>query len=494
MNNEQQGLSFGMPRNRGGLWSPAFERDACGIGFVASSKQEVSHRIVRKGIEAVCCLTHRGAVASDAKTGDGAGILTQIPHELLRASLGKGQSRLLKRNQDLAVAMMFLPQDTGPRHAAVEICEDVIAQSDLIFLEWRKVPVDPDALGDKARERCPIVRQMILVRDESMGDEEFERTCYLARKAMEKRVWEAGIEGFYIPSFSAQTIVYKGLMVAPQLDKFYLDLADERYASAFTLYHQRYSTNTYPTWFLAQPFRFLAHNGEINTLQGNANSLRASELSEKAQIWGSSDSIHSLRPIIQPGNSDSSALDNALESIVLGGRDLLHTVLMMQPQAYHADPEISDDVKAFYEYHGTLQEPWDGPAALSFTDGRIIGASLDRNGLRPARYQFSDDGLMIVASEVGVVDLEGAKVLEKGRLGPGQILALDTQTGEVMRNEDIKERYAKRQPYRQWVSQNLILGDEQATEVLGDGSQVLVDGHTIALNGSKGAMARTATR
>ncbi len=485
--NEYQGLSFGMPRRHGsqrGLWLPSFERDACGIGFVASSRQERSHRIVRKGIEAVCCLTHRGAVASDAKTGDGAGVLTQIPYELLRASLGKGQSKLLKRDQDLAVAMIFLPQDSGARHAAVEICEEEVAGSDLIFLEWRKVPVDLGALGDKARERCPVVRQMLLFRDESMSDEEFERACYVVRKGIEKRIWQAGIEGFYIPSFSSQTVVYKGLMVAPQLDKFYLDLADGRFASAFTLYHQRYSTNTYPTWFLAQPFRFLAHNGEINTLQGNANSLRAAELSEKAHIWGGRDNLDALRPIIQPGNSDSSALDNALESLVLGGRDLLHTVLMMQPQAYQSDPEISDSVKAFYEFHGTLQEPWDGPAALSFTDGRIIGASLDRNGLRPARYQLSDDGLVVVGSEVGVVDLEGAKVLEKGRLGPGQILALDTKTGELMRNADIKERYAARRPYRQWLSENLILGDAQAVPAPQNGSQVLADGFTLPLNGN----------
>jgi glutamate synthase (NADPH/NADH) large chain/glutamate synthase (ferredoxin) len=468
-----------MPREHGGLWLPGMERDACGIGFVASARDEVSHRIVRKGIEAVCCLTHRGAVASDAKTGDGAGIMTQIPADLLRAGLSKGSAKLLRRSRDLAVAMVFLPQDAPSRHRAVEICEEVIAKGDLIFLEWRRVPVDPDALGDKARERCPIVRQALLARDESMSDGAFERACYLLRKQIEKQAAAEGIEGFYIPSFSARTIVYKGLLVAPQLDKFYLDLADPRFASAFALYHQRYSTNTYPTWFLAQPFRFLAHNGEINTLQGNANWLRAAEGAEDAHIWNSHESIQALRPLIQPGNSDSSALDNALESFVLGGRDLLHTVLMMQPQAWANDPEISDEVRAFYEYHSCLQEPWDGPAALSFTDGRIIGASLDRNGLRPARYQISDDGLLVVGSEVGVVDLEGAKVLEKGRLGPGQILALDTATGEIMRNADIKERYAKAQPYRQWVSQNLIHGDKETAQVLApSATQVLANGHT----------------
>jgi glutamate synthase (ferredoxin) len=464
MNNEHTiGLRYGMPPHTGGLWQPDMERDACGIGFVASSRGEKSHRIVRKGIQAVCCLTHRGAVASDAKTGDGAGILTQIPAAILRAGLGRGQGKLLRRDEDLAVAMIFFPEDDAARHKAYLICEEAVADSDLIFLEWRKVPVDRNALGDSAREKCPHIRQLLLARIGDMSDEAFGRECYLIRKAIEKAMREAGIEGFYIPSFSHKTIVYKGLMVANQLDKFYLDLADERFVSTFALYHQRYSTNTYPTWFLAQPFRFVAHNGEINTLQGNMNSLRAAELSEDASIWGSKEAIESLRPIVQPGNSDSSALDNALESLVVGGRDLLHTVLMLQPQAYQNDPEISDDLKAFYEYHGTLQEPWDGPAALSFTDGRIIGASLDRNGLRPARYQISDDGLVIVASEVGVVDLEGANVIEKGRLGPGQILALDTVTGELMRNEDIKERYAKGQPYRQWVSDNLINGDSPAS-------------------------------
>jgi glutamate synthase (NADPH/NADH) large chain/glutamate synthase (ferredoxin) len=449
-----------MPEVDGGLWLPCMESDACGIGFVASTRGERSHRIVRKGIESVCRLTHRGAVAADAKTGDGAGILTQIPVELLRAGLGKGQGRLLRRDEDLAVAMMFFPQEAEARHRAYRICEDVVAQSDLIFLEWRLVPTDAGALGDKSREKCPEVRQLLLARMGELSDQEFERVCYRMRKAMERRVAEAGIEGFYIPSFSSRTIVYKGLLVATQLTRFYQDLEDERFLSSMSLYHQRYSTNTYPTWFLAQPFRFLAHNGEINTLQGNVNWMRANELSEDSSIWGSHEALEQLRPIIQPGHSDSSALDNALESVVLGGRDILHAVLMMQPQAYHADSEMSDEVRAFYEYHSCLQEPWDGPAALSFTDGRYIGVSLDRNGLRPVRYQTTDDGLLIVGSEVGTVDLEGACVLEKGRLGPGQILALDTQTGELMRNDDIKERYAARQPYRQWLNENLVHVDK----------------------------------
>ncbi len=455
------GLSYGMPpAPAGGLWNPAFEADACGIGFVADIEGRATHRILKKGLESVCCLTHRGAVAADAKTGDGAGLLTQIPYQILRGGLGRGQSKLLRRDKDLAVAMMFFPLDADARHRAYRICEEVIDESDLIFLAWRLVPTDKGALGDNARGACPEIRQLLLARLDNMSDEEFERVCYRLRKAMEIRVAAAGIEGFYIPSFSSRTIVYKGLMVAPQLNRFYGDLDDERYETSLVLYHQRYSTNTFPTWFLAQPFRMLAHNGEINTLQGNLNSMRAKSLSRDASLWGSHKELQQLQPLIQPGGSDSAALDNAAESIVLGGRDLLHSMMMMVPEAYRATPDMDEDVRAFYEYHACVQEPWDGPAAVSFTDGRVIGATLDRNGLRPARYQISNDGLFVMGSEVGTVEMEGAKAIEKGRLGPGQIIALDTATGEILKNDDIKLRYARKAPYRHWVSSFLKEGTE----------------------------------
>jgi glutamate synthase domain-containing protein 2/glutamate synthase domain-containing protein 1/glutamate synthase domain-containing protein 3 len=454
-----------MPAAGDGLWQPQMEGDACGIGFVADTAGRASHRILQKSLEAVCCLTHRGAVAADAKTGDGAGVLTQIPHALLRAGLGRGQSKLLRRDEDLAVAMMFFPQEADARHRAYRICEAVVEESELIFLAWRLVPTDANSLGDKARQACPEIRQLLLARLDNMDDAEFERTCYRLRKTMEARTAAAGIEGFYIPSFSSRTIVYKGMMVAPQLARFYGDLADDRYETALGLYHQRYSTNTFPTWFLAQPFRMLAHNGEINTLQGNYNWMRARGLSRDAAFRGSAQALADLQPIIQPGGSDSSALDNALESVVRGERDLLHAVMMMAPEAYRAVPDMDEEVRAFYEYHACLQEPWDGPAALSFTDGRIIGATLDRNGLRPARYQISDDGLFILGSEVGLIELEGARVLEKGRLGPGQIIALDTQSGEILKNDDIKKRYAARAPYRHWVSTFLVEGSSLAPRV-----------------------------
>jgi glutamate synthase domain-containing protein 2/glutamate synthase domain-containing protein 1/glutamate synthase domain-containing protein 3 len=453
-----------MPASNAGLWQPQMEGDACGIGFVADTSGVASHRTLKKSLEAVCCLTHRGAVAADAKTGDGAGVLTQIPHALLRAGLGRGQSKLLRRDEDLAVAMMFFPAEADARHRAYRICEAVVEESELIFLAWRLVPTDVNSLGDKARQGCPEIRQLLLARLDNMDDADFERTCYRLRKTMEARVEAVGIEGFYIPSFSSRTIVYKGMMVAPQLARFYGDLADDRYETALGLYHQRYSTNTFPTWFLAQPFRMLGHNGEINTLQGNYNWMRARGLSRDAAFRGSAQALADLQPIIQLGGSDSSALDNALESVVRGGRDLLHAVMMMAPEAYRAVPDMDEEVRAFYEYHACLQEPWDGPAALSFTDGRIIGASLDRNGLRPARYQISDDGLFVLGSEVGLVELEGAKVLEKGRLGPGQIIALDTQSGELLRNDDIKKRYATRAPYRHWVSTFLMEGSSIGKE------------------------------
>jgi glutamate synthase (NADPH/NADH) large chain/glutamate synthase (ferredoxin) len=441
------------------LWRPEFEVDSCGIGFVADLKGVRSHHIVSKGLEAVSCLTHRGAVASDSKTGDGAGLLTQIPHKLLRSTLGRGQGKLLKRDEDLAVAMIFFPQESETRHLAYHICEEVIDESDLIFLAWRRVPCDFGALGEIALKTCPKVRQMLLMRPEGMSDAQFDFTCYVLRKRMEARVAAAGVNGFYIPSFSGKTIVYKGLILAPQLRKFYEDLQNPKFESAIALYHQRYSTNTFPTWFLAQPFRFLAHNGEINTAQGNNNWIRARENAENGSIWGTKEGLAELRPIIQPGGSDSAGLDNAFESVVASGRDILHTAMMMVPDAYHSVNDMPDDLRAFYEYHASIQEPWDGPAALSFTDGDVIGACLDRNGLRPFRYQISSDDVLLVGSEVGTIDIGDAKLLEKGRLGPGQILALDLKTGQLMRNDEVKARYAKEEPYRDWVSQNMIKGE-----------------------------------
>ena len=456
---EFPGLSYGLPDfDDKGLWHPSHETSSCGIGFVADLTGTPSHRIVVKGLEAVSCLTHRGAVAADSKTGDGAGLLTQIPHKLLHKSLGRGQGKLLKKPEDLAVAMLFCPRDSVARHAAYAICEEVIGDSELFLLTRRQVPVDMGALGAIAAESCPEIRQLLLMRGEGMSDEEFERTCYVLRKRIEARVATAGIVGFYIPSFSSKTITYKGLVIAPQLSKFYEDLRNPDYESAIALFHQRYSTNTFPTWFLAQPMRALAHNGEINTVQGNANWVRARSRSQDAQIWNSKEKLDELLPIIQPGGSDSAALDNAFESIVRSGRDILETAMMMVPDAYQSVPDMDDDLRAFYEYHAAIQEPWDGPAALSFTDGDIIGASLDRNGLRPFRYQISDDNVLLVGSEIGIIDLEGAKVVEKGRLGPGQILALDLKTGQLMRNDEVKARLSTAQPYREWVERNTVQG------------------------------------
>jgi glutamate synthase (ferredoxin) len=457
---QSMGLSYGLPTpDPQGLWRPEFEVDSCGIGFVADLKGVRSHHIVAKGLEAVSCLTHRGAVAADSKTGDGAGLLTQIPYKIFRSFLGKAKVQLLKRDEDLAVAVLFCPIDDDDRRAVYAIWDEVMETSDLIYLNKRDVPVQLEALGEIAAKSCPKIRQMLLMRPEGMSDKDFERNCYLLRKKIEARVAEEKIEGFYIPSFSSKTIVYKGLILAPQLAKFYEDLRNPDYESAIALYHQRYSTNTHPTWFLAQPFRFLAHNGEINTAQGNNNWIRARENSEDGHIWDSKEALAQLRPIIQPGGSDSAGLDNAFESIVASGRDILHTALMMVPDAYHSVQDMPDDLRAFYEYHASIQEPWDGPAALSFTDGDVIGACLDRNGLRPFRYQISDDNVLLVGSEVGTIDIGEAKLLEKGRLGPGQILALDLRTGQLMHNDEVKARYATEEPYRDWVSNNLIKGE-----------------------------------
>jgi len=476
-NSDFPGLSFGLPApSENGLWRPEYEQDSCGIGFVADLQGARSHSIVAKGVQAVSCLTHRGAVAADQKTGDGAGVLTQIPHRLLRASLGKGQAKLLKRDEDLAVAMCFFPRNPDARHRCYDICNSVVEESGMVFLSWRKVPMDEGALGEIALKTCPEIRQLLLMRPEGMPDEAFKRTCYILRKQMEKRVAAEGIHGFYIPSFSNKTVAYKGLILAPQLPKFYEDLQNPDFESAIALYHQRYSTNTFPTWFLAQPFRFLAHNGEINTAQGNTNWIRAREMAHDAHIWNSKEALQDLRPIIQPGGSDSAALDNAFESVVEAGRDILQTALMMVPDAYQSVADMPDDLRAFYEFHSAIQEPWDGPAALSFTDGDVVGACLDRNGLRPFRFQISDDDVLLVGSEVGTIDIGGAKIIKKGRLGPGQILALDLRIGQLMHNEEVKERYAKAQPYRDWVNSNLIRGaliSGQSAEIVFDAATPL---------------------
>jgi glutamate synthase domain-containing protein 2/glutamate synthase domain-containing protein 1/glutamate synthase domain-containing protein 3 len=435
-----------------GLYDPSYEHDACGTGFVASIEGRASHAIIQMAVQSVRNLTHRGAVSADGKTGDGAGVLTQIPHKLFGRVLREMGSALPHDPHDLAVGVMFLPPSDSER--CQRIIEDVIKQHGLALLGWRPVPVDVTALGDKARETMPRISHLMVSRGEGIPRERFGQALYLARRQMEAQVARAGVQGFYTPSFSNRSMVYKGLLVAPQLDHLYHDLKDPDFETALAVFHQRYSTNTLPNWRNAQPFRFLAHNGEINTLQGNVNWIRAKEPELTSSLWG--DDIRALLPIVQDGGSDSANLDNVLEVLVASGRDVLHAMTMLIPEAWENMPNLDPQWKAFYEYHASITEPWDGPAAIAFTDGVIAAATLDRNGLRPARYKVTDDGIVLMASEVGVVEADESRVVEKGRLGPGQMIAVDTQNRRLLKNKDIKDMLSSRKPYAQWLADNMV--------------------------------------
>src|SRR5438105_3404782 len=426
-----------------GLYHPRFEHDSCGVGFVASTAGR-SHAILERALEAAANLTHRGAVSADGKTGDGAGVLTQIPHRLLAGDLQRLEVRV-QRHSDLGVGMIFLPQDAGGQAGARAIIEEAVIKEGAVLFGWRKVPVAASALGAEAGRTRPQIEQVLLGRPERMRAAEFERALYLARNVIERR-WEAErIGDAYIPSLSHHSVVYKGMFIAPQLPRFYPDLVDPRFETALAVFHQRYSTNTFPSWRLAQPFRLLAHNGEINTLWGNLNWMRAREADLRSPLWR--ERMADLLPVIRPGGSDSAALDNVLELVVHSGRDLLHAMMMLVPEAWENVAEMPEDLRAFYEFHAGLAEPWDGPAALAFSDGRVAAAALDRNGLRPARYTIADDGLVIVASEAGIVPLDPARIVEKGRLGPGRMIAVDTAAGRIRTNETIKRERARTRPY-----------------------------------------------
>lgn len=438
-----------------GLYDPSFEHDGCGVGFVASIQGRKSHDILKKAIHSVCALTHRGAMDADSKTGDGAGLLTQIPHALLRPEVEKLGHKLFS-DGDLGVGMLFLPPgDAYTQARCRHIVEEVVRSRGLFVFGWREVPVRMEVLGDKALRTCPRIEQVLIGRTDPkrMSAIAYERTLFLCRNQIEDQAEAEGIKNFYIPSFSSQTIVYKGLLASPQLEKFYLDLRNKLYTTALAVFHQRYSTNTFPTWPLAQSFRLLSHNGEINTIAGNRNWTRAREPELASDFWG--DDVKLLRPVIQPGGSDSASLDNALEALVMSGRDLLHSMMMLVPTAWQHDERATPESRAFYEFHSCLNEPWDGPAALVCSDGRIVAACLDRNGLRPARYKVTRDGLFTLSSEVGVLDIDDEDIVEKGRLAPGEIMAVDCVTGKLLLNDEIKSMYSNRRPYAQWLQENL---------------------------------------
>jgi glutamate synthase domain-containing protein 2/glutamate synthase domain-containing protein 1/glutamate synthase domain-containing protein 3 len=437
-----------------GLYHPSNEHDACGIGFVASIHGKRTHEIIRKGIEVLINLTHRGASGCDPETGDGAGVLIQIPHEFFARECARLGFNLPAAG-DYGVGMIFFPVEKHARLQCEAVLERVASEEGLRVLGWRDTPVEDTAIGRVARASRPYIQQMFIARPEELTADAFERKLYVVRKRAEAEIMASEIEHknvFYVTSMSARTIVYKGLLLAPQILNFYRDLSDETAISALCLVHQRFSTNTFPSWQLAHPYRYIAHNGEINTLKGNVNWMNARQSVLSSDLFD----LKKLHPIIQPGGSDSACFDNALELLVQAGRSLPHAMAMLIPEAWAGNPHMKEEKRAFYEYHASLMEPWDGPAAIAFTDGRVIGATLDRNGLRPARYIITRDDLVVMASEAGVLPFAPEDIKTKGRLQPGKMFLVDMVEGRIVADKEMKQRLSSRQPYGEWLKENQI--------------------------------------
>jgi glutamate synthase domain-containing protein 2/glutamate synthase domain-containing protein 1/glutamate synthase domain-containing protein 3 len=438
-----------------GLYHPAWEHDACGIGAIVNITGRREHAIVEYGKQVLMNLMHRGAAGADESTGDGAGILMQIPHEFFVAE----STRLgftLPEPRKYGVAMVFSPRDAELRRGCEQVLLEAVNEEGLKVLGWRDVPTSNKTLGEIARLSEPVVRQLF-IGGEGREDLELERRLFVARKRAEHRVrnhFGEEAADFYLPSMSCRTIVYKGMFLAPQLFAYYPDLGDERVMTALAIVHQRYSTNTFPSWRLAQPFRMIAHNGEINTLRGNINRIQGYEKTMHCPALA--EDLSDLFPIIEPGGSDSASFDNVMELLVRAGRSAPHSLMMMIPEAFGPRYHISIDKRAFYEYHSAILEPWDGPAAMVFSDGRLVGGTLDRNGLRPCRYTVTTDGLVVLASEVGVIEFPPEKVRQKGRLQPGKMFLVDTQEGRIVVDTEVKGKIARQRPYRRWLEENRI--------------------------------------
>ncbi|HEX9659204.1 MAG TPA: glutamate synthase large subunit [Rhodothermales bacterium] len=451
---------------RAGLYDPRFEHDACGVGFVCRVDGAPTHDIVRLGLSLLSNLDHRGARGSDPNTGDGAGVTIQVPHALMAAAAREWFIALPSAG-DYGVGLVFLPGDKKTRARCREAVEKTIRAEGLRLLGWREVPTRPDAIGESARASMPAIWHVFVGKGPvEMDGPSFERKLYVVRKSVERFVWSMpwrGSEDFHIASISAQTLVYKGMLTARQLGVFYKDLTDSLTESALAMVHSRFSTNTFPSWSLAQPFRFLCHNGEINTLRGNENWMRAREGLFKSERFGPD--LEKVLPVLNERSSDSGKLDNALELLHHTGRSLPHALMMMMPEAWEQNESMPDELRAFYEYHACLMEPWDGPATVPFTDGRYIGAALDRNGLRPARYTITGDGLVVLASESGAIDVDPAHIASKGRLQPGKMLLVDLVEHRIISDDEIKLQIARRRPYRSWLNEEVrFLEDLPHTE------------------------------
>jgi glutamate synthase domain-containing protein 2/glutamate synthase domain-containing protein 1/glutamate synthase domain-containing protein 3 len=425
------------------------------MGFVANVRGVKSRDIVRKGLEVLANMEHRGACGCDAETGDGAGILIQIPHSFFARECPLSGFTLPEAGR-YAVGMVFLPVDTTLRMQCEGILERIAREEKLRVLGWRDTPVDASAVGRVARGSQPYIEQVFLGCPDDLDEDAFERRLYLVRKRVESEVArdKALANVFYIPSLSCRTIVYKGLLLAPQIAKFYDDLRDPLIESALCLVHQRFSTNTFPSWQLAHPYRYCAHNGEINTVRGNVSWMHARQSVVASPLFG--DDLQKLFPIVSPGGSDSACFDNTVEFLLQTGRSLPHVMAMLIPEAWAGNPHMAPEKRAFYEYHASLMEPWDGPAAIAFTDGRVIGATLDRNGLRPGRYVVTNDDMVVLASEAGVLSIPAENVKQKGRLQPGKMFLVDTVAGRIISDKEIKRQLASRQPYAEWLKQNQI--------------------------------------
>jgi len=450
-------MSHGAFPEKQGLYDPRHEHDACGVGFVAHIKGQQSHAIVRQGLQILENLTHRGAVGADPLAGDGAGILVQIPDGFLREECTTLGIELPAPGR-YAAGMIFLPRQAQTRVECEALMERLVAEEGQTVLGWRDVPTDNSGLGESVKAVEPVVRQLFIGCGEACPtQDDFERKLFVIRKRVENSVresdWE-GRENFYLPSLSSRTLVYKGMLLANQVDSYYQDLRDERLVSALALVHQRFSTNTFPSWDLAHPFRMIAHNGEINTVRGNVNWMRARRQSMASELFA--EDLEKVWPLIAEGQSDSACFDNALELLVAGGYSMAHAMMMLIPEAWAGNPLMDERRRAFYEYHAALMEPWDGPAAVAFTDGRQIGATLDRNGLRPARYLITDDDLVVMASEMGVLNIASHRIVKKWRLQPGKMFLIDMEQGRIIDDAELKAGLANSRPYQQWLDKTQI--------------------------------------
>ncbi|RBW69789.1 glutamate synthase large subunit [Bacillus taeanensis] len=454
-----------------GLYDPQYEHDACGIGFIANIKGKRSHEMVQLAVKILCNLEHRGAQGADMHTGDGAGIMTQIPHSFFKRECEK-ENINLPNEGNYGVGMLFLSPDREVRKKSQKKLTEIIEEEGQTLLGWRTVPTNDSFVGEEARKSKPFVRQVFIAPNAAITDQmDFERKLYVIRKRAEKEIRDAEkSDYFYFASLSTRTIVYKGMLIPEQLDTFYIELNNPDFKTSFALVHSRFSTNTFPSWERAHPNRYVIHNGEFNTLKGNVNWMRAREvLCESDAFKGDH---HKVLPVIDEEGSDSSMFDNCFEFLRLSGRSLAHTAMMMIPEPWAHDESMSEKKRAFYEYHSCLMEPWDGPAAVVFTDGKQVGACLDRNGLRPARYYVTKDDNIVLASEVGVLDIPPEEVLYKERLHPGKMLLVDFDEGRIIPDEEIKRRITREHPYKEWLSENLITLDDLAGKEAASSSEL----------------------